>query len=401
MSAREGPLRRRFTNIAIFLLLLGSPSLGWPPLAHADLQWLDEAKDCQSFSSGIKQVFGAVENFSKMTDRQKGELSVVLHEACGQRFSHCNFSVCKSYRGGSLDWLNQELSCKDFLGQMRQRYSKLGKYSALPEEKKVEVGYVLNVACSSRFAECEFKRCKRTSPARVAAAATKPPEAIEENQSVRKDIAKQIVRQMQRAAEQAATIPTETPAVVSIPTAPPEDVKPPSSEEVAEPTNDAQTTPKQVAAKQNTAESTPEQVEDPEAKVDRLRERPEIKLWAEEIEMEAERNYSKLLAEEYSKRRALMELSIRRETKDGAEWERVSNPAELEVVSERRQRSRSQRGGRKAKPNAPNTNTGYRPPQFDGSKSVNTPGSSATTIRPSKPVRRRPTSQGSMAPIVY
>lgn len=386
--------------------------------AVADLGWLQEANDCDSFSAGIKRVFGSVKDFSTMSERQKGELSVVLFEACGPRFKECNFSVCQSYRPGSLEWLNQELSCEQFLGQMRDRYSKLGKFSALPGATKVEVGYVLQVACSPRFAECGFKRCMKEGAVPVKATPSPTPVgtpapdaaqvAAQAQEALRKDIARQIVAQMQIAAEQSSRLTSiEVPDAISVESA--SISRGPVEESPQIPTSPVESDPTEVSPT-DPADSQPseggEPVEgkkpaeerDPEADIDRLRSRPGVKKWTKQAETETDRLYSKLLAEEYAKRRVVMELAIKRETKEGAEWERVSNPKELEVVEQRRRKARSESSdpttaagefrSRDSRDNVP-------------TKSANTPGSKAKSLSPSPRNRRRSTTKGSLAPIVY
>lgn len=58
-----------------------------------------------------------------------------------------------------LAWLKGDLSCEQLTDQIRGRYAPLGKFSDLPEEKKQELRLVLGVACSQRFAACDFKAC--------------------------------------------------------------------------------------------------------------------------------------------------------------------------------------------------------------------------------------------------
>lgn len=157
-------------------------ALGWniifavffPLSAWAQVDWIDKAASCEEFSQGLSAFFARTSALSELSPRDEEETVKILRSACGEKFAKCHFAICDNLDLGAgdqelkrkaviitdpLGWLNEELSCEQFIDQVKARYSPLGKYSALPEEKKNEIRHVLDVTCSPRFAHCRFKQC--------------------------------------------------------------------------------------------------------------------------------------------------------------------------------------------------------------------------------------------------
>lgn len=154
-----------------FFFLLGS--LGLTQVAAADISWLENVVGCEQFSKALAEYFKTIKDFDNLSSSQKKELVVVLDEACGERFSECGFAVCKnlpredpSWEQGKTnktkwpEWLKGDLSCDDFLREVKSRYRTPSGLKSLSLEKKSELDQVLLIACSERFSHCKFKSCE-------------------------------------------------------------------------------------------------------------------------------------------------------------------------------------------------------------------------------------------------
>ncbi len=82
-----------------------------------------------------------------------------------------------------IEWLQKEMTCDQLSAEMKDRYASLGAFSKLTEEKKQEVGLVLDIICGARFAHCSFKNCQKLAPVGGAEAAPpkekEPPKPVE------------------------------------------------------------------------------------------------------------------------------------------------------------------------------------------------------------------------------
>lgn len=142
--------------------------------AEADTEWLSGIRDCTSLSKKVTQYMASLPDIDYLNSTQRKDFSEVISVACGDRYSHCSLELCRTLgRSGKLRisqskssvvtnplaWLNRYLSCEELTEQIKSRYLPLGKYSTLPDTKKKELNYVLDVSCGSRFAHCKFKSC--------------------------------------------------------------------------------------------------------------------------------------------------------------------------------------------------------------------------------------------------
>lgn len=169
-----------FERITLWMLSLSllvfRPFIMAVQTAEADITWLDEVISCEDISRGMSRFFSSVTDVEQLTVEQQEELDAILKVVCGPRFARCNVSICKKVGtvdasgssslkraelGNPLAWVNQYMSCADLTQQIRSRYGPLGKYSTLPEVTRRELKYVLDVACSARFAHCRFRSCAR------------------------------------------------------------------------------------------------------------------------------------------------------------------------------------------------------------------------------------------------
>lgn len=74
----------RAVRLKILLLMLPVVLVFAPGLASADLGWLSEIDRCEQLAVGITKHLGRISDFRKMTAEERGELTVVLHVACGK-----------------------------------------------------------------------------------------------------------------------------------------------------------------------------------------------------------------------------------------------------------------------------------------------------------------------------
>jgi hypothetical protein len=158
-------------SLCFFLLLA---SFGLTQVAVADISWLERVVGCKEFSQALAEYFKTIADFDNLSSSQKKELIVVLDEACGERFSQCGFAVCKNLsredppgeqgKTNWPEWLKGDLSCDDFLREVKSRYHTPSGLKSLSVEKKSELDQVLLIACSEHFSHCKFKSCKDDTP---------------------------------------------------------------------------------------------------------------------------------------------------------------------------------------------------------------------------------------------
>jgi len=107
----------------------------------------------------------------------------ILEEACKPPFEACGFTFCSRKSAGenrdgpkmlreenketktskgsaSLSWIADEMSCDDFLTQLRSRFQRPQNKPTLSQDKKAELDLALEIACSPRFKHCDFDACK-------------------------------------------------------------------------------------------------------------------------------------------------------------------------------------------------------------------------------------------------
>lgn len=261
-------------------------------IAQADLLILSPTESCPAIDSRLESYQQAIEDTGKLTDKQKGEFSILLHEACSPVFAHCKFDLClslsqrlkKDPEADSLAWLNNDHTCETLVKEIQQRFGKLGKFSELPERKKLEVGYVLDISCSSRFEQCGFKRCG--------------PKIVDPNNSTTHNTF--------------AKEPAQNP-------------EPPIATFIAS----AQTTPS-LSPNEPTAGTTTNVATEDGGGVE------------DKAALLAYREYERVLKEELAKRLAMIEIAVEQESKERRQWGRIGNPEELAVVEERRKRSKEE-----------------------------------------------------------
>ncbi len=174
-------------SISLFLL---------PRSLRAEVPWLKTATTCASFSRGLREYLNARKEIKSPSPEQEKEYSSVLEVACGPNFKSCNFAICgqKSTVETRSDvperaaappqWLNQPLTCDQFTAELRNRFSSLSNISEASPEKKRELEYVLDIACSARFADCQFKNCSKSKPvAAESLPAVEPTQIVQEQSS--------------------------------------------------------------------------------------------------------------------------------------------------------------------------------------------------------------------------
>ena len=146
---------------------------------RGDVSWLSKVNNCTSFSRELNNHISAVGDLQKINVLQKAELEKILEEACAMKFQECGFEICghspvksSSLSSGrksstpdisppALAWLKEGLSCDQFRAELRKRYSSLGPFSSLPDDKKSELRVVLETSCGERFKHCQFKNCPK------------------------------------------------------------------------------------------------------------------------------------------------------------------------------------------------------------------------------------------------
>ena len=157
---------------AIICIIYAVSELVFAASASADLSWLAQADNCASFSRGLQEYFNTIPDAAALNAEQRKELSIVLDEACGERFASCDFAVCRTIGDrdaasgaaspvpdgqDSLSWLNRFMTCEQFTAELKQRYGGGAGYVSASAEKKRELAFVLDTACSARCAHCGFK----------------------------------------------------------------------------------------------------------------------------------------------------------------------------------------------------------------------------------------------------
>lgn len=107
--------------------------------------------------------------------------SYFLHQIQGLRVEPKDVSEKRTTASFLPSWLDQPLTCEAFLTQVKTRYSALGKFTELSEEKRQEVTKVLDLACSERFSHCHFASCQnqaKSSPKATAQTSLSPEQAL-------------------------------------------------------------------------------------------------------------------------------------------------------------------------------------------------------------------------------
>lgn len=189
------------------------------PLVH--LPWLDGVTACEEYRSKLKERYGQVSDFGKLSQQQKDEISESIRIGCSERFAHCNFSMCRSAAVESStlpSWVTTEMSCQQFIQEVKARYGNRSAAAPLSSAERQERDMVLDLACTERFSTCGFLSCKRSEPMQVlpeSSAIEKPPG--ESN--------------FPEEAPSEEAPPEEVPLELAQPEAPPEPVKPPSLEQ--------------------------------------------------------------------------------------------------------------------------------------------------------------------------
>lgn len=78
-------------RIALYSLILAFIPRG----VHADVSWLETARDCEDFSIEVARYYNSVDE-TDVTDSNKGEIDKILRVACGPKFKECGFTVCSN-----------------------------------------------------------------------------------------------------------------------------------------------------------------------------------------------------------------------------------------------------------------------------------------------------------------
>jgi hypothetical protein len=147
--------------------------------ASADVAWLEDVADCNSFRSELEKFYATLGELREINSSQHTELAAVLNAACGPRFAECEFEICGernrtkveqaeekparlvTIESDPLAWLKQPLTCGELVEQFQARFGPLGRISDIRGEKKKELEQVLRVSCSKRFLHCNFSTCIR------------------------------------------------------------------------------------------------------------------------------------------------------------------------------------------------------------------------------------------------
>jgi hypothetical protein len=129
------------------------------------------AENCEQLSRVILKNYVLIEeslksNAGRLTKSQHSDVTELLQAACSPKFALCGYSYCKpkpeetSVSEGNqpttLSWVTDEMSCEDFLGQLRVRF----QVRNLSIEKREELKASLDLACGEKFKHCSFDACK-------------------------------------------------------------------------------------------------------------------------------------------------------------------------------------------------------------------------------------------------
>ena len=188
-------------------------------VAGADVSWLNNVSDCQSFSDGVVKFYKELGDLKSISVEQQDELEQVIDKACSEQFARCGFEICSKNRKTQigtnnssdkivdtsssndlpnnnlpdlpLNWGNsvtsvsqsslsasskriieedpfakwtKEMTCDEFKGQFRALYGPLlgpggANFEDLPIETQQEIEQVKKIACSQQYAKCAFRYC--------------------------------------------------------------------------------------------------------------------------------------------------------------------------------------------------------------------------------------------------
>lgn len=168
-------VRRSVLWAFLFVLLFGFVLL-FRNIAWADLPWLEGVTGCEEYRTKVKERFGLGVDFAKLSPQQKDEISESIRVGCSEQFAHCHFSMCqndavsqnsdseKSEPPSLPSWLAAEISCQQFIQEVKARYGSHAVSAPLSPEVRKERDLVLDLACSERFSKCNFLSCKRSAP---------------------------------------------------------------------------------------------------------------------------------------------------------------------------------------------------------------------------------------------
>jgi hypothetical protein len=148
------------------------------------------ANNCEEFSQLILKKYAVIEesiavNDGKLTADQSVQVRELLRSACSPQFSPCGFSICKTENSPTLPnivkeiptealipetpvdgisskplgWVTDNMSCEDFLGQLRSRFQP----GNLDEGKRKELKSALELACGAKFKRCNFEACTKVN----------------------------------------------------------------------------------------------------------------------------------------------------------------------------------------------------------------------------------------------
>ena len=128
------------------------------------------------------------------------------------------FFVTPSAHAQSEDgiaWLQKDMSCDELTVEMRKRYAKVGNFNSLGEDKRQEIGLVLDIICGARFAKCGFKNCQKLAPLAQAERPAEPKPSLEPLAETATPVPATAADPV--ASAPVATIPVSVPSIAPLP----------------------------------------------------------------------------------------------------------------------------------------------------------------------------------------
>lgn len=164
-------------SAAKFILLIGAMVIA--SIAAANTEWIVSSRNCDDFAKGVLKTLDDVKD-APPSEEQKADIKEILKSACNPPFDTCNFSICQQTQASGttatipvpeatpdlaaeISWLRNDITCAEFMKELRSRYS--GRRQELSDPERKELQILLDLACGDRFRGCNFEACKgRTRP---------------------------------------------------------------------------------------------------------------------------------------------------------------------------------------------------------------------------------------------
>ena len=132
-------------------------------------------ENCESVREIVLKRVLELSKKEKLSIEERLELPIIYETVCSESFKNCDFSSCleevtpdtnylilllKFKRSPFYPiWLDENVSCEEFLLKFQESYKGLSSVLELNVEKRIELESVLEISCSDKFLQCEFSHC--------------------------------------------------------------------------------------------------------------------------------------------------------------------------------------------------------------------------------------------------